>query len=280
MKPGEILKYTYQYKIPANLEHNANIYGSFKTIYNNLNEVTNIKEISTADVVGLTTGVGPQIAVQTITNVKNSIKEYEKVKYTITIENTGSEVAENIKVNTKVPTGATVATHSSYNSVESTKGWTLKSDREIVTTIEKLNPGEIKKVEFFVQANKLPTIEEYYAGEDGFTKNEDGTYSINQSYVDENGTTKYEDKKIDLIPEIKLVCESIITAKDLAKEIKTEDSGITVEKSNLYFKYVSICTICSLFNNIYKIINEQNILESKVAIAAPLTDIFKIKIKK
>lgn len=233
MKPGEILKYTYQYKIPANLEHNANIYGSFKTIYNNLNQVTNIKEVSTADVVGLTTGVGPQIAVQTITNVKNSIKEYEKVKYTITIENTGSEVAENIKVDTKVPTGATVATHSSYNSVESTKGWTLKSDREIVTTIEKLNPGDIKKVEFFVQANKLPTIEEYYAGEDGFTKNEDGTYSINQSYVDENGTTKYEDKKIDSIPEIKLVCESTITAKDLAKEIKTEDSGITVEKSNL-----------------------------------------------
>lgn len=233
MKPGEILKYTYQYKIPANLEHNANIYGSFKTIYNNLNEVTNIKEISTADIVGLTTGIGPQIAVQTITNVKNSIKEYEKVKYTITIENTGSEVAENVKVDTKVPTGATVATHSSYNSVESTKGWTLKPDREIVTTIEKLNPGDIKKVEFFVQANKLPTIEEYYAGEDGFTKNEDGTYSINQSYVDENGTTKYEDKKIDSIPEIKLVCESTITAKDLAKEIKTEDSGITVEKSNL-----------------------------------------------
>ena len=233
MKPGEILKYTYQYKIPANLEHNANIYGSFKTIYNNLNQVTNIKEVSTADVVGLTTGVGPQIAVQTITNVKNSIKEYEKVKYTITIENTGSEVAENIKVDTKVPTGATVATHSSYNSVESTKGWTLKSDREIVTTIEKLNPGDIKKVEFFVQANKLPTIEEYYAGEDGFTKNEDGTYSINQSYVDENGTTKYEDKKINSIPEIKLVCESTITAEDLAKEIKTEDSGITVEKSNL-----------------------------------------------
>ena len=115
----------------------------------------------------------------------------------------------------------------------STKGWTLKSDREIVTTIEKLNPGDIKKVEFFVQANKLPTIEEYYAGEDGFTKNEDGTYSINQSYVDENGTTKYEDKKIDSIPEIKLVCESTITAKDLAKEIKTEDSGIIVEKSNL-----------------------------------------------
>lgn len=233
MMPGEILKYTYQYKIPANLEHNANIYSSFKTMYKNLNQVTNIKETSTADIVGLTTGTGPQLAVQTITNVKENVKEYEKIKYTVTIENTGTEVAENIKINTKIPTGGTVATHSSYNSVESTKGWTLKSDREIVTTIEKLNPGDIKKVEFFVQANKLPTIEEYYAGVEGFTKNEDGTYSINQSYIDENGTTKYEENKINSIPEIKLVSESIITAKDLAKEIKINDSGIVVEKSNL-----------------------------------------------
>lgn len=233
MMPGEILKYTYQYKIPANLEHNANIYSSFKTMYKNLNQVTNIKETSTADIVGLTTGTGPQLAVQTITNVKENVKEYEKIKYTVTIENTGTEVAENIKINTKIPTGGTVATHSSYNSVESTKGWTLKSDREIVTTIEKLNAGDIKKVEFFVQANKLPTIEEYYAGVEGFTKNEDGTYSINQSYIDENGTTKYEENKINSIPEIKLVSESIITAKDLAKEIKINDSGIVVEKSNL-----------------------------------------------
>lgn len=233
MIPGEILKYTYQYKIPANLEHNAYIYSSFKTMYKNLNQVTNLKETSTADIVGLTTGTGPQLAVQTITNVKENVKEYEKIKYTVTIENTGTEVAENIKINTKIPTGGTVATHSSYNSVESTKGWTLKSDREIVTTIEKLNLGDIKKVEFFVQANKLPTIEEYYAGVEGFTKNEDGTYSINQSYIDENGTTKYEEKKINSIPEIKLVSESIITAKDLAKEIKINDSGIVVEKSNI-----------------------------------------------
>lgn len=233
MKPGEIIKYSYKYEIPENLEHNANIYGSFKTIYDNLNNVATVKEVSNADIVGLSTGIGPQIAVKTVSNVQDSVKEYEKIKYIITVENTGSEVAENIKVNTKVPTGATVAVHSSYSSVEMAKGWTLKADREIVTTFEKINPGEVKKIEFFVQANKLPTIEEYYAGEDGFTKNEDGTYSINESYVDENGETKYTDKKIENIPEIKLVCQSTITAKDLAKEIKTEDSGIVVEKSNL-----------------------------------------------
>ena len=149
------------------------------------------KEESNADIVGLSTGVGPQIAVKTVSNVQETVKEYEKIKYIITVENTGSEVAENIKVNTKVPTGATVAVHSSYSSVEMAKGWTLKSDREITTTFEKINPGEVKKIEFFVQANKLPTIEEYYAGEEGFTKNDDGTYSINESYVDENGEIFY-----------------------------------------------------------------------------------------
>ena len=85
----------------------------------------------------------------------------------------------------------------------------------------------------YVQANKLPIIEEYYANTEGFTKNEDGTYSINQSYVDENGEEKYETKTVENIPEVKLVCESNISATDLAKEISTVNDSITVTKSNL-----------------------------------------------
>ena len=233
MQPGEILKYSYQYQIPENLEHNTNIYGSFKTIYENENNVATLKEESKADIVGLTTGQGPQLAVKTISNIQNTVKEYEKIKYTVTVENTGSESAENIVVKTEVPTGATLASHSTYSSVETTKGWSLSADREIETKIEKLNPGEIKKVEFFVQANKLPTIEEYYATEEGFTQNEDGTYSINEEYVDENGETKYKENKINGIPEIKLVCKSTVSAKELDKSIESEDAGIVVEKANL-----------------------------------------------
>ena len=62
MESGDVLKYTYQYEIPADLEHNTDIYSSFETIYNNQDEVAAKKEISTSDIIGLTTGVGPQIA--------------------------------------------------------------------------------------------------------------------------------------------------------------------------------------------------------------------------
>lgn len=233
MNPGEILKYTYQYKIPENLEHNNNIYGSFETTYKNLSEIGTIEESSKPDIVGLTTGIGPQINIKTTTNVKEKAKEYEKVKYTISIENTGSETAENVVVNTNVPAGTTVATYSATNTVEESKGWSLKEDRQLKTTIETINPGETKKIEFFLQMNKLPNIEEYYSNTKGFAKNEDGTYSINVEYTDENGERQYKEEKISGIPEVKIVCESTITAKDLAKEIKTKDSGIIIEKSKI-----------------------------------------------
>ncbi len=233
MNPGDILKYTYQYRIPENLEHNNNIYGSFETIYNNISDIATKIEISTPDIVGLTTGVGPQMNVKTTTNVTEKVKEYEKIKYEITVENTGSEITENVVVNTKVPTGATLAVHTTQNTLQESKGWSLRENREIKTILGKINPGEIKKIEFFVQVNKLPTIEEYYSNTDGFTKNDDGTYSINIEYTDENGETKYKDEKISELPEIKLICESKVTADELAKEIKTEDTGIIVEKSKL-----------------------------------------------
>ena len=220
MQPGEILKYSYKYEIPGNLEHNTNIYGSFKTIYDNNSNVASVKEESSADIVGLTTGVGPQIAVETNTNVQNKVKEYEKIKYTVKIENTGSEVSEDIVVTTKIPTGATYAVRSNVLTVDAAEGWELKPNREIVTKIEKLNPGDVKKVEFFVQVDKLPSLEEYYSGTEGFEANENGTYLL-------------DGKIIDGLPEIKLVCESIITAKDLAKEIKSEDNGVIVEKANI-----------------------------------------------
>ena len=83
-----------------------------------------------------------------------------------------------------------------------------------------LNPGDVKKVEFYVQVDKLPSIEEYYSGTEEFEIDDNGNYLING-------------KILDNIPEVKLVCESTITAKDLAKEIKTEDGGILVEKANI-----------------------------------------------
>lgn len=233
MKPGEVLRYSYQFRIPENLEHNANIYGSFETIYDNLDEVATVKEISTPDIIGLTTGVGPQISATISSNIKESVKEYEKIKYTVTVENTGTEVAKNVVVKTAIPEGTTLASHATQSTVEEAKGWTLKANREILTTIETINPKEIKKIEFFVQVNKLPSIEEYYSNKEGFTKKEDGTYCIVEEYTDENGEIKYKENAISELPEVVLNCNSTITAQDLAKEITKSGSGIKVEESKI-----------------------------------------------
>lgn len=234
MNPGEVLQYTYQYEIPANLEHNTNLYSSFETIYNNENDLIEKQEISTADAIGLTTGVGTQLSVETTTNIKEkTIKEYEKIKYIVKVENTGTEVAENVVVKTQIPQWATLAVHRNAGSVEEAKGWKLKADKEVITKIDEIKPGETKNVEFYVQANKLPSIEEYYANTAGFTKNEDGTYSIKEAYTDENGEEKYETKSIENLPEVKLICKSSITAEDLAKEIISSNDLVAVTKSNL-----------------------------------------------
>ena len=229
MKPGERVSFSYNYEIPENLEHNNNIFGTFETIFEDDKNVG----ISTPDIVGLTTGTGPQIKTEVKTNISDYVKEFEKVKYVINIENTGTEVIKNAIVKTSIPDRTTLVTHSTTTSGEVSKGWTQRSERELITKIDVINPGETKKVEFFVQINKLPTIEEMYANTKGFCKNEDGSYSLVEKIKDENGNVKEVAKNISELPEFKIFSNSIITADDLSKEIKIEDKGLVVKPAIL-----------------------------------------------
>ena len=230
---GQIVKFSYSYEIPEGLEHNNSIFGTFKTIYEKQMGDTKTEEVSSPDLVGLTTGVGPQIKAEVKTNVQEYIKEYEKVKYAITIENTGSEIIKNAVVKTKIPERTTLATHSSVGSVEVAKGWTLRPERELTTRIPEINPGETKKVEFFVQVNKMPSVEEYYASNPGFVKNDDGTYSLLEEVKTDDGNVKEVARQIDEQLEYKISSTSEITADDLSKAIKVQDEGLLVKKAEL-----------------------------------------------
>ena len=233
MKPGEKISFSYNYEIPENLEHNNNIFGTFETIFEDVKADAKTVEISTPDLVGLTTGTGPQIRTEVKTNISDYVKEFEKVKYVIKIENTGTEVIKNAVVKTAIPDRTTLVTHSTTTSGEVSKGWTQRNERELITKIDLIKPGETKKVEFFVQVNKLPSIEEMYANTKGFSKNEDGTYSLIETIKDENGNVKEVAKNISELPEYKIYSNSSITADDLSKEIKIEDKGLVVKPSIL-----------------------------------------------
>ena len=102
MEDTEALRFTYQYEIPGNLNHNEYIYGTFMVNCKNNSDVVTLDENEVADLVGLTTGEGPEVDVQ-ITANKEQLKEYEEVELTIKAKNIGETPIENLKINFPVP---------------------------------------------------------------------------------------------------------------------------------------------------------------------------------
>lgn len=234
MDTGDILKFSYNYKIPANLEHNEELYGSFATYYTNVTEVSNNKDISVADTVGLVTGKGPQLVIETkLESPDSEVSEYQYLQYAVTVNNKGEEDAKDVVINVPTPKGTTFATYKAVTSMSSEGGWTLDKSKEKKYKIGTLKPNESKTCKFYVQVNKLPTIEEYYGNYNGFTKNSDGTYSIYAKVIDASGNETYKEKKITSLPDIYTSCTASVTAKDLSKALESNKTENKVKSSDI-----------------------------------------------
>ena len=102
MQDTEILRFTYQYEIPANLSHNEKFYGTFLAYYTNNSEVAVTEETAIPDKVGLTTGEGPELSLVMSVD-KNSLKEGEELEVNIIAANVGQCKAQDIKVEFEIP---------------------------------------------------------------------------------------------------------------------------------------------------------------------------------
>ena len=106
MKETEILRFTYQYEIPANLPHNEDFYGTFVAYYTNNSELAVMDEQSAPDKVGLTTGEGPELNL-TVSGNRDSVREHEELTVTLLVSNVGENKAENIDVSFDIPENTT-----------------------------------------------------------------------------------------------------------------------------------------------------------------------------
>ena len=102
MQDTEILRFTYQYEIPANLSHNEKFYGTFLTYYTNNSEVAVTEEQATPDRVGLTTGEGPELSLVMSVD-KNSVREGEELEVNIIASNVGECKAQDVVVKFGIP---------------------------------------------------------------------------------------------------------------------------------------------------------------------------------
>lgn len=154
LNPYSMFTLKYEYEIPANIEHNNSMFADFVTYYRS-SETQNI-QVSESDKVGLTTGPGPQLKIETAVSVGNEtiITEGQRVKYYVKVTNTGNEIADNVVIKAPIPKG-TIYTKYLTGKGEETKSEYVKdfNKKEISFELGSLQPGEERTEEYEVEVN-------------------------------------------------------------------------------------------------------------------------------
>lgn len=133
MEVAQVLKFNYVYQIPENLEHNENIYGTFIAYYTNNIEGETVHEIAKPDLVGLTTGAGPELDFSVKTDAKE-VKALEEFETTFSIKNTGEDIANDVVMNIPVPN------NTSFVSAQTSRNTAIAElvDNKVVVNIGRL----------------------------------------------------------------------------------------------------------------------------------------------
>ena len=231
MEQGEKIYLNYTLNIPANLEHNENLYSSLCTYYNNNTEIGSIQETSTANIIGLSTGIGARAKINLSCGIDAGTKftEGQKVKYTIEVQNTGEMPAENVVIKNPIPKWTSYVEETVVkNEIETFNKYTYySSENELRWEIGKMEAGQKAELEYTVVINNMPNILEYYGMQEGFTE-ENGKYYI----VSKDETTGQDIKtEITELPEITIQNIASLESTSIEKSITSNELKNGVARS-------------------------------------------------
>jgi len=105
MNQGDMMTISYNAEIPANLEYNQSAYANYIVYFNNNLATGTIQDTMTSAIVGVTTGTGPIIETSLKGEISETteVKEGQLIKFVLTVKNTGTENATNVKAKINVP---------------------------------------------------------------------------------------------------------------------------------------------------------------------------------
>ena len=273
MPQGQMITFTYDIVIPANIGYNHTINSNFGMYFVNNTQVATVSSFAKSDKIGITTGRGPELEItQTVEGAtEGKVDSYKILKYTINITNKGTEAAKNVSIENQIPKWTSLV-----RMVDSTGNYEIyinEKDKEIMKewnvirnatdesgsaptvgwTISNINPGETVTREVYVLTRQSPGIYEYYAGYQGFTVEEDGKYYITTSKYDPETDTSYEQKnEITNVPEIDVQNITLVTASNINAILKSSSETVTVEERD-----IKIEEQCELGNHGYLIEGEK-----------------------
>lgn len=182
MAVGEKLEAEYKINIPENLVYNMGAKESYGVTYTNVN--TNQEKTTSASTLDLTTGAGPELAIDIKATVGNdvvgegkaekastgeTITSGEIVKYEVTLKNNGNEDATNVELKEIIPAhtiAMELAKQDDGNGIGTPQVYFKElEDKEISKTIEKIAIGETKKVNLYIKADAQEETSEVVSNE-------------------------------------------------------------------------------------------------------------------
>ena len=184
VKPGDMLTFAYNFEIPADLNNNLDLAGTFATYYNIGDNSTGYVE---PDKVVLTTGDAPVLNAEMKTDVQgDSVIKGQYIDYTIDIRNDGRSTAGKVVLKANIPEGVIYVDN----------GVADPNLRELSIDVGDLNEHESSTVKFRLE------IPEDFSGEidlvatveaDGLEKpitlKQDKAYSVDNSQITVNLTS-------------------------------------------------------------------------------------------
>lgn len=255
VEPGYIFRYTYEFMIPENLPYEAKIYGGFGAFYNNHSDVAITYESTSADLVGVVTKAGPKLEATLTVDVGDgaSVLSRRRLKYTITVVNSGSVDATDITVTAPIPEGATYTVKDSASRYGDYGYQEYSTQKEVTFRADILRPGEVREFSYFITVGRKPSLEEYAKhDENGYyieeiTGYRDVTITDTQDnndaeaedgdivYDDEKPTVQepiYEKKYITEVPPMYVTNKAKVTSSILAEEIETNEVKNELKSAN------------------------------------------------
>ena len=184
-EPGAILKYKYDFEIPANLGYEVNMVGSFGTFYNEVSDELSKYETSVADKVGLITEAGAKYEASMTVDIGEGteIGEARYLRYKVKVENTGSIDFEKVTIVNKQPKYGEIWTKAE-NDRYSDAGYVDSGKIEMKYELGELKAGETKEQEILIKTTTMPNnLVEYASSIKGivYEKETDSYYIIDEN---------------------------------------------------------------------------------------------------
>lgn len=146
----QVLKFTYEYEIPANLNHNETIYGTFVATYTNNIDGNQIEEQVKPDQIGLTTGAGPELEIDLKADV-TEVKENDEIKLTTTIKNVGQDTAQDVLVAIPLPANTSFVSAEADKDIANIEF----ADGKVIVRIENLPKNTSLEITTVAKVEKI-----------------------------------------------------------------------------------------------------------------------------